>query len=101
MSDITPIKTEADYASALDEIRDLIRKDPEPDTAAGQRLEVLGSLVEGYETKRFRIEFADAVDAIQFRMEQQNLSPRDLVPFLGSRSRVSEILARKRPLTLP
>jgi HTH-type transcriptional regulator/antitoxin HigA len=101
MSDITPIKTEADYAAALDKIRDLLRKDPGPDSDAGQRLEVLSSLVEGYETKNFPIEFADAVDAIQFRMEQQDLSPRDLVPFLGSRSRVSEILTRKRPLTLP
>src|SRR6476646_3079436 len=101
MPDITPIKTEADYFAALDQIRELLGTDPDADSAAGQRLEVLSALVEAYETKNFPIESADAVDAIQFRMEQQNLSPRDLIPFLGSRSRVSEILARKRPLTLP
>lgn len=101
MPHVTSIRSEADYRAALDEIRALIRTDPEVDSAAAERVEVLGALVEAFEAKTFPIEAADAVDAIQFRMEQQNLAPRDLIPFLGSRSRVSEILARKRPLTLP
>jgi HTH-type transcriptional regulator / antitoxin HigA len=101
MPDVTAIKSERDYRAALEEIRGLIRTDPDPDSPVGNRLDVLSTLVEAYEAKAFPLEFADAVDAIEFRMEQQNLSPRDLVPFLGSRSRVSEVLARKRPLTLP
>src|SRR6266496_966593 len=101
MPDVTAIKSELDYRTALQEIRDLIRTDPDPDSPTGEQLEVLSTLVEAYEAKAFPLECADAVDAIEFRMEQQNLSPRDLMPFLGSRSRVSEVLARKRPLTLP
>ena len=101
MSNITSIKSEEDRVAAVDEIRRLIRSDPDPGSAGAERLEVLGTLVEAYEAKAFPIEAADAVNAIEFRMEQQNLAPRDLVPFLGSRSRVSEVLARKRPLTLP
>ena len=101
MANVTSIKTEKDYLAALDEIRGLIRRDPEADSPAAERVEILSTLVEAYEAKAFPVEAADAVDAIQFRMEQQNLAPRDLVPFLGSRSRVSEVLARKRPLTLP
>ncbi len=67
----------------------------------GDRLDVLATLVEAYEERRFPIEAPDPIEAIQFRMEQMGLTRKDLEPILGSRARVSEILNRKRPLTLP
>ena len=69
--------------------------------AAGARLELLAKLVEDYETLRFPIERPDAVHAIQFRMQQQGLKQKDLAELLGGKSRASEILSRKRRLTVP
>jgi HTH-type transcriptional regulator/antitoxin HigA len=94
------IKHDDEYRKALAEIEGLVALDPAPNTGAAERLELLTLLVEHYEAQRFPIELPDAVDAIEFRMEEQGLIQKDLVPFIGSRSRVSEILARKRPLTL-
>lgn len=94
------IKTESEYEAALAEIRALIDLDPDPGTPEGDRLELLALLVQDYESKKYRIEPPDPIEAIEFRMEQQDLSPRDLVPYLGSRSKVSEVLSAKRPLTL-
>lgn len=94
------IKTKDDYAAALASIDRLITLDPEPGTPDGDELEVLTVLVKDYEGKRFPVQIPDAIEAVQFRMEQMGLSQRDLVPFIGSRARVSEILSRKRPLTL-
>src|SRR5207253_3523867 len=74
--------------------------DPPANSADAARLEVLATLAEAYEEETIRWEAADAVDAIKFRMEQADLAPRDLVPILGGRSKVSEVLARKRPLTV-
>ncbi len=74
--------------------------DAKPGTAEMDELDVLASLVEQYEEKRFPIDAPSPIDAIRFRMEQADLSPRDLVPFLGSRAKVSEVLSGKRPLTL-
>ena len=96
--DIHPIKTEADYDHALAEINELWGA--EPDTPEGDRLDILMTLVEAYETKHYPIDPPDPVDAILFRMEQKGLTRRDLVPILGSRSRVSEVLNRKRTLSL-
>jgi len=96
--EIRPIKTEADYKATLKEIEGLMSA--EPDSPQGDRLDVLVTLVEAYEREHFPIGFPDPVEAIKFRMEQQGLSVEDLVPVIGRKNRVYEILARKRPLTL-
>jgi HTH-type transcriptional regulator/antitoxin HigA len=95
---IRPIKTDRDNEAALRRIEVLM--DAKPGTAEMDELDVLASLVEQYEEKRFSIDAPSPIDAIRFRMEQADLSPRDLVPFLGSRAKVSEVLSGKRPLTL-
>src|SRR5438552_19175409 len=100
MSNLTTIKSDADYAAVLAEIERLVDADPAPNTPDANRLELLGLVANAYEAKAFPINLPDAVEAIKFRMEQQGLSPRDLVPYIGSRSKVSEILSRKRTLTL-
>jgi len=96
--EINPIKNEKDYDRALEDVAALM--DAKKDTPAGDRLDVLVTLVEAYEQKRWRIDPPDPIDAIAFRMEQRGLTRRDLEKVLGSRSRVSEILNRRRPLTL-
>lgn len=95
---IRPIKTERDYRKALKEIERLW--DAKPNTPKGDRLEVLVTLVEAYEQRHFKIEPPDPVEAIKFRMGQLGLKPLDLAKFLGGRSRVSEVLNRKRKLTV-
>ena len=95
---VKPIKTDADYRQALKAIESLMSS--EADTPEGDRLDVLTTLVEAYERVHFPMDLPDAVDAIKFRMEQQGLTVADLVPVIGRRNRVYEILARKRPLTL-
>ena len=95
---IQPIKTEVDYDRALAEINALWGA--KPDTRKGDRLDILMTLVEAYETKHHSIDPPDPIDAILFRMEQQGLTRKDLEPILGSRSRVSEVLNRKRTLSL-
>jgi HTH-type transcriptional regulator/antitoxin HigA len=97
---LTSIKTDADYKVALREIEQLIDSNARAGTPAGDRLGLLTLLVEDYERRQIQELVVDPVEAIKFRMEQMNLSPRDLVPLIGSRSKVSEILSRKRPLTL-
>jgi HTH-type transcriptional regulator / antitoxin HigA len=94
------IKNEREYTEALAEAERLVERDPSPGTSEGDRLELLTVLLENYETKRFPHRDIDPIEAIRFRMEQQGLSQRDLVPIIGSRSRVSEVLSRRRPLTL-
>jgi HTH-type transcriptional regulator/antitoxin HigA len=94
------IKTEAEHAAALAEIDRLLPLDPEPGTPDGDRLELLGFLVEAYEKGRFPVGLPDPVEAVKFCMEQRGLTPRDLTPYLGSASRVSEVMARKRPVNL-
>jgi antitoxin component HigA of HigAB toxin-antitoxin module len=97
---ITAINSEVDYKAALREIEQLIDRNTRVGTPEGDRLNLLTLLVQDYEQKRIEIEAPDPIDAIKFRMEQMNLMPRDLVPLIGSRSKVSEVLSRKRPLTL-
>jgi len=94
------IKTDVDYAEALAEIDRLVDADPAIGTAAAERLQILTLLVRDFESRRFPRSRPSPLEAIRFRMEQQGLSQRDLVPFFGSRSKVSEVLAGKRPLTL-
>ncbi len=98
---IKPIKDEADHKEALARIEALIDQSPRAGSPEADELSALTALVQDYESTNFPIEPPDPVDAILFRMEQQNLNQRDLIPYIGSRSRVSEVLARKRPLTLP
>ena len=99
--EIRIVKTDRQYRRYLAEIGKLVLKDPDPKTTAGARLELLAKLVEDYEKVRFPFEKPDAVEAIQFRMEQQGLRQKDLADLLGGKNRASEILARKRPLTIP
>lgn len=98
--DIRPIKTEEDYKAALCEISAFFDNEPAPGSAEGDRFEVLLTLVEAYETRRYPIDLPDPIEAIKFRMEQAGLTPKDLTPSIGRLNRVYEILNRKRPLTL-
>lgn len=98
MSTIRAIRTEADYKAALARIDALM--DAEFGTPDGDELDVLTDLVELYEARHVPIGYPSPIEAIRFRMEQGGLSPRDLVPFLGSRAKVSEILSGKRQLTM-
>ena len=96
--EIRPIKTALDYQVALSEIDHLF--DAEPDTPEGDRLDVLTTLVEAYESEHHTIPTPDPIEAIYYYLESRGLTRRDLEPFIGTRARVSEILNRKRPLTL-
>lgn len=98
--EIRPIRTDADHKTALKEISRLIEKDPDAGTRDGDRLDVLATLVQAYETKVFPIGLPDPVEAIKFRMEQAGLTAKDLEPMIGQRNRVYEVLNRKRSLTL-
>jgi len=95
---IRPIKTEADYETALARIEALWGA--EADTPQGDELDVLFILVEAYEDEHYPIEPPDPIEAIKFTMEHKQLTRKDLEPYLGSRSRVSEVLNRKRSLSL-
>jgi HTH-type transcriptional regulator / antitoxin HigA len=96
--DIRPIRTKRDYERALRRIETLM--DADPGTDEGDELEVLATLVDVYEEKHFPVGAADPVEAILFRMDQQGLERKDLEPFIGSRHRVSEVINRKRGLSL-
>ncbi len=96
--EIKPIRTKADYRSALKEIGSLMTA--RAGTPDGERLDVLVTLVEAYEAKHYPMDLPDPVEAIKFRMEQSGLAPKDLVPMIGQLNRVYEVLNRKRPLTL-
>ena len=95
---IRPIRTESDHESALKRIESLMAA--KQGTAEGDELDVLATLVEAYENKHFPISAPDPVEAIKFRMEQLGLDRKDLEPFIGSRARVSEILNRRRGLSV-
>jgi len=95
------IKTDEQYRDFLAEVEKLAALDPEPESAQGGRLELLAKLVEDYEKIRFAFARPDPVDAISFRMEQQGLRQKDIALLLGGKNRASEVLSRKRSLTLP
>jgi HTH-type transcriptional regulator / antitoxin HigA len=97
---ITAINSELDYKAALKEIENLIDLPARVGTPDGDRLNLLTLLVQDYEQKHTESRISDPIEAIKFRMEQMNLTPRDLLPLLGSRGRVSEVLSGKRPLSL-
>ncbi|MUK38856.1 DNA-binding protein [Aliivibrio fischeri] len=98
---IKPIRTKDDYKAAMARISELTSGDPDalPDIEFDE-LEILTTLAEAYENVHYKIEAPDPVEAIKFRMEQLGLSDSDLTPILGQRSRVTEILKRKRRLSL-
>lgn len=95
---IKPIRTEDDYDAALKELDRLI--DARPGTPEYDQLEVLSILIEAYETEHYPIPLPAPIAAIEFHMERLGLTRKDLEPYIGSRARVSEILNRKRHLTL-
>jgi len=96
--EIKPIRTAADYHEAIQEIERLF--DADFGTPEGDKLVVLATLVEAYEKEHFEIPDPDPIEAIDFHMERKGLTRKDLEPYIGGSSRVSEILNRKRALTL-
>ncbi|MFW5857411.1 MAG: helix-turn-helix domain-containing protein [Planctomycetota bacterium] len=93
------IKTEADHAAAMERLGALMDLDPKPGSAESGELELLAHLIEQYEREAFPIDLPDPIDAILFRLEQAGLAREALVPVIGSASKVSEVLNRKRPLS--
>jgi HTH-type transcriptional regulator/antitoxin HigA len=98
--DVRPIRTEADYDWALAEIAQYFEREPSPGTPAADRFDVLSDLIAAFEAKAWPIEPPDPVEAIKYRMEIGNFQSKDLAAVLGSKSRASEVLNRKRPITL-
>jgi len=95
---LKPIKTEQDYFQALERLELIF--DAKPGTKEGDELEILGILLEKYEDEHFPIELPDPIEAIKFRMEQLDFSQNDLAEVIGLKSRASEILNKKRKLSL-
>jgi HTH-type transcriptional regulator/antitoxin HigA len=93
------IKTDEEHEAALAHVESLM--DAEPDSPAEEELELWALLVEQYEKEHFPIDDPDPIEAIRFRMDQLGLRQRDLVDYIGPKSKVSEVLNRKRPLSLP
>lgn len=96
--DIKPIKTQADHKAALKTVESLMGA--ATNTPDGDRLDVLVTLIEAYESRHYAMDPPDPIEAIKFRMEQLQLSPKDLTPIFGRLNRVYEVLNRKRSLTL-
>lgn len=97
-AEVRPIRTERDHAAALAELERLWGA--KAGTPEGDRLDVLATLIDAYETERYPIDPPDPIEAIEFRMEQQGLTRRDLEDIIGSRARVAEVLNRKRGLSI-
>ncbi|NOZ35376.1 MAG: transcriptional regulator [Chlorobi bacterium] len=95
---IHPIKTEKDYEKALERLEQIF--DAKQGTKEGDELEILSILIEKYEDEHFPIDLPDPIEAIKFRMEQLGMKQNDLTEVIGFKSRVSEILNKKRKLTL-
>ncbi len=96
--EVSPIKSQRDYRRTLKEIERLMGA--KSNTPEGDRLDVLVTLVEAWEAKRYPLDLPDPVEAIKYHLEKLGLKPRDRTPFIGSRNRVYDVLNRKRPLTL-
>ena len=96
--DLKPIKTEADYKQALERLDEIF--DAKLDSNEGDELEILAILIDNYEKEIDRIDLPDPIEAIKFRMEQKGLKQKDLVEIIGFKTRVSEVLNKKRKLTL-
>ena len=98
MSDVKPIRTKRDYETALKEMERLWGA--KLGTPEGDRLDVIATLVDAYEAVHFPIDPPDPIEAIKFRMDQQGLTRRDLEQIIGSRTRIAEVLNRKRNLSI-
>lgn len=96
--DVKPIRSNADYEAALKEVERLWGA--KPGSRDGDRLDVLATLIDAYEDEHFPLDPPDPIEAIKFRMEQQNLTRRDLEEIIGSRTRIAEVLNRKRGLSI-
>lgn len=101
MNTVKRIQTEAEHDAALEELQNLVLQNPEEDSPESHRIDVLALIIEEYEKRTVKPELPDPIKAIKFRMEQQGLKQKDLVPILGNKSRMSDVLNRKRALTLP
>ena len=97
-NELKPIRSKADYEKVLKEVERLWGS--RSGTRAGDRLDVLATLIDAYEAQNYPIDLPDPIDAIQFRMEQQGLTRKDLEPLIGTRTRVAEVLNRKRNLSI-
>lgn len=97
---IRPLHSEADYDVALNEIERYFENEPKPGTPEADRFDLLALIIEDYERRRWPIEPPDTIEAIRYRMETGGYSQSDLGRLLGSRQRASDILTRKRPLTM-
>lgn len=97
-NEVRPIRTKSDHKKALAEVERLWGA--KSGTPEGDRLDVLATLVDAYEAEHFPMDPPDPVEAIKFRMEQQGLSRKDLEPLIGTRTRVAEVLNRKRGLSI-
>lgn len=95
---ISPIRTQKDYNKALKRLEVIF--DAAPKTKEGDELEILSILIDKYESEKYPIDMPDPIEAIKFRMEQLGIKQKDLVGAVGFKSRVSEVLSRKRKLTL-
>ena len=95
-----PIKTKKQYENALERIYNLMQKNLKTGSKESDELEILSILVEKYEGEKFKIDLPDPIEAIKFRMESLGLVQNDLSEYLGYKSRVSEILSKKRKLSL-
>lgn len=100
MVPVRPIRNTAEYKAMLAEVSALVDLDPERGTPEGDRLEVLSLLIEAYEDEHHPMRAPSPVAAIRLHMDNTGMTAADLIPYLGSRSRVSEILNGKRPLTM-
>lgn len=96
--DLKPIKTEADYKEALNRIEEIF--DAQTGSPESDELDILGLMVDEYENKYYPIEAPDPIEAIKIRMEEMQLKQKDLINEIGGKSRVSEVLNRKRRLTI-
>ncbi len=97
---IRPLRSEADYNTALEEIERYFENEPKLGTPEGDRFDLLALIIEDYERKRWPIDPPETIDAIRYRMEMGGYTQADLGRLLGSRQRASDILNRKRPLTM-
>jgi HTH-type transcriptional regulator/antitoxin HigA len=97
-TDVKPIRTEADYDAAMEEVAGLWGA--MSGTPEGDRLDVLATLIDAYETKHHAMDAPDPIEAIKFRMEQQGMTRKDLEDIIGTRTRIAEVLNRKRSLSI-
>lgn len=95
---IKPIRNDADYQAALTRLEDLF--DAKKGSEEGDELEILSILIDAYENEHFPIEMPDPIEAIKFRMEQMGMKQKDLAEVVGNKSRVSEIMNKRRKLSL-